>query len=544
MNVNRLFWWITGILVLVVVVLSLDLPMVVNAAKYAQVSREMVESGDWINLTIAGDAYDQKPPLLFWLGALFFKVLGVSTPVWKIAVLLASLLGIFSTYQLGKLLYDHATGQLAAFFWVLSLGFLYFHNDIHTDTLLADMVIFSIWQLATFFRNKKKIHFILGMVGTGLSMLAKGPVGLVIPATAVATHLVLHKEWKEIFHLRWLAGALILFIMILPALAGLFNQFGPEGIKFYFWTNNMGRITGSYAGKNSDPFFYLHTSLYVLAPFTVFALFGVARKIAALFQNKALTTPQPEWFTLGGIIPYVLVLSVAKAKNPHYLMAVIPLFMILAASFVQTMAAKKVTPGTARSVVILNGIISSLLWCVIFLFTLWLFPEKNPLFWGGLLLIAGLLVWFWRSFTGVHRQIALLTFSLLAFMFSLNASFYPRMMVYHAPVYAVEAFNQEAAPGEEIHCYLPPSRYWEIFFYAKNPGRYYVTEKELPNLLREQGDWVFTDEKGKLQILASAPGSVVAGSYDHSSLSKITLPFLVPSTRDAKLQKRYLIHLP
>ena len=71
-----------------------------------------------------------------------------------------------------------------------------------------------------------------------------------------------------------------------------------------------------------------------------------------------------------------------------------------------------------------------------------------------------------------------------------------------------------------------------------------MTEKELPNLLSEQGDWVFTDEKGKLQILASAPGSVVAGSYDHSSLSKITLPFLVPSTRDAKLQKRYLIHLP
>ena len=146
-------------------------------------------------------------------------------------------------------------------FWVVSLGYLYFHNDIHTDTLLADTVIFSIWQLAAYFKGKKPVHFYLGMAGIGLSMLAKGPVGLAIPAFATGIHLVLHRQWKEIFHLRWVTGAVVVFVIIIPALAGLFNQFGPEGIKFYFWTNNMGRITGSYAGKNSDPFFYIHTSL-------------------------------------------------------------------------------------------------------------------------------------------------------------------------------------------------------------------------------------------------------------------------------------------
>ena len=65
MNLNKTFWWITAALFLAVIISCLQLPMVVNAAKYAQVSREMLERGDWINLTIAGDAYDQKPPLLF-----------------------------------------------------------------------------------------------------------------------------------------------------------------------------------------------------------------------------------------------------------------------------------------------------------------------------------------------------------------------------------------------------------------------------------------------------------------------------------------------
>ncbi|MGB4540631.1 MAG: glycosyltransferase family 39 protein, partial [Prolixibacteraceae bacterium] len=227
MIINRTFWLITILLLLVVTGLSLDLPMVVNAAKYAQVSREILDNGDWINLTIAGDPYDQKPPLMFWIGALFFSILGVSTPVWKLSLLLVSGVGIYSTYRLGKLLYDETTGRLAALFWATSLGFLYFHNDIHIDTLLADTITFSIWQLAAFFKSKKPAHFYLGMAGAGLSMLAKGPVGLAIPAFSTGFHLIMHKKWKEILHPRWIAGTLIIAILIIPALVGLLNQFGP-----------------------------------------------------------------------------------------------------------------------------------------------------------------------------------------------------------------------------------------------------------------------------------------------------------------------------
>jgi 4-amino-4-deoxy-L-arabinose transferase-like glycosyltransferase len=90
--------------------------------------------------------------LLFWIGAIFFELFGISTSVWKIAIYLVSILGIWSTYRLGKLLYGRETGILSAIFWACGLSYLYYHNDIHTDTLLADLVIFSIWQLAVFFR--------------------------------------------------------------------------------------------------------------------------------------------------------------------------------------------------------------------------------------------------------------------------------------------------------------------------------------------------------------------------------------------------------
>jgi hypothetical protein len=543
-NLRPGFLWIFLLLFLGVVWASLNLPMVVNAAKYAQVSREILLSGDWIKLTIAGDAYEQKPPLLFWIGAVFFDFFGISTSVWKIAVYLVSILGIWSTYQLGKLLYGRETGILSAIFWACGLSYLYYHNDIHTDTLLADLVIFSIWQLAVFFREGKKAGFYLGIIGVGLAMLAKGPVGMAIPAMAVGIHLFLHRKWKEVFHPRWLQAALIIAVMISPALLGLYQQFGSDGIKFYFWTNNMGRITGSYYVQNPDPFFYLHTTLYMLAPFTIFALFGLYMKFRDMIPAKWKFAPSDEFFTIGGIIPYMLILAVSKTKNPHYLMAVVPLFMILAAWFALRLSREPSWKKTQKTVSWLNLFVQILIWTLIGLFVFWFFPEKNGWYWLIIFLFTGLIGYSILKYKGITCQILTLTLTQLALMFSLFFSFYPKMATFHAPFQVAEDFNKKAGTGEQIHLYLKPSRYWEIFFYSEHPGKYFVTKDELPKLLEEKKDWVFTDTEGKEQILNKLPETEIIGEYNHRSLSQMTFPFLNPATRASKLEKRWLLHLP
>jgi 4-amino-4-deoxy-L-arabinose transferase-like glycosyltransferase len=544
MKLNRFFLWVTLALFFVVVAVSLNSPLIDNAAKYAQISREILENHEWINLTIAGDAYDQKPPLLFWIGAVFFHFFGISTLVWKMTFLLVSILGIYSTYKLGKLFDGESTGRLAALFWTVNLGYLFYHSDIHTDTLLADLVVFSIWQFAVFFKEKKSYQFFLGVTGTGLSMLAKGPVGLVVPACSVAIHLLLNRQWKDVFHLRWILAFFIISAIIAPALLGLFNQFGLEGIKFYFWTNNMGRITGSYYGHNTDPFFYLHSTLYVIAPFTIFAIFGLVYVIGRLIPGKGKSGEIGELYTLGGIIPYLLILSVAKTKNPHYLMAVGPLFMVIAARFAAALSDGGISKSVQKTVYGLNIFVLSLIWIIIGLFVFWLFPEKNVVYWLMISVFAGLLFWFTLHYHGLLKQIAMLTITILAFMFSLNISFYPKMQKYHSPLIAVKEYNQKAFPGERIHLYKPASRYWDILFYAKSPGKYYISKDELPQLICESKDWVFTDMEGRNEIINLLPHTKIIGEYDHQSLSKITLPFLNPGTRASKLKKRYLLHLP
>ncbi|HYQ58272.1 MAG TPA: hypothetical protein VEP89_13105, partial [Draconibacterium sp.] len=87
MNDRRLYIAVI-IPILLIIVSALPIPLVVNAAKYAEVGREMLLNHDWINLTIGGDAYDQKPPMLFWIAAVTFKLFGLSIPAYKLAVLL------------------------------------------------------------------------------------------------------------------------------------------------------------------------------------------------------------------------------------------------------------------------------------------------------------------------------------------------------------------------------------------------------------------------------------------------------------------------
>ncbi len=546
LTLNPAFWRIALLLLGILIYTMVTQPMVLNAAKYAQVSREILKNGDWINLTIGGEGYEQKPPLLFWLGALAFALSGVSDVVWKLAVLGASLLGIYSTYRLGKLLYGELAGRLAAFFWVCSLGFLHFHSDIHTDTLLADTVLFSTWQLAAFFNNHKKSHFFLGIIGAGLSMLAKGPVGLAIPVFAIGSHLLFRRQWKEIFHPRWLLAMLIIALMVIPALWGLYNQFGTEGIRFYFWTNNMGRITGSYYGSNNDYFFYLHTVAYLMAPFTAFGLVGLGCKLAALFRRSPAGSgpAENEYYTTGALIPFLIVLSVAKTKNPHYLLPLLPFFMILGARFVQTYSSGETVRMLRRTVFGFNIALVILIWILTLLFALYLFPERNLWYWT-VLLFSGLLMFYGgRYYHGISRQIALLTFTLFAFLFSLNFSIYPALSTYHSPFLAIETLRERALPGEEIHLYGHSSRNWEIFFYSANPGRYFSGKEQLPALLHEKGDWVFTDERGREEITAALPGVVNVEEYKHNSLGKIRLPFLLPATREAKLETRVLLKLP
>ena len=162
----------------------------VDEAQYAEISREMAGSVNWLKVYELGNNYLDKPPLLFWISATMFKLFGVSAFVYRLAPIAFSFLGVYSVWRFTLLYYTPRAAYFAALVWASSFALLVMNHDVRTDNLLTVFVIFAIWRLAAYLQTGGWKDLFWGSVGVGLAMLAKGPIGLVVPVLAFSTHFI------------------------------------------------------------------------------------------------------------------------------------------------------------------------------------------------------------------------------------------------------------------------------------------------------------------------------------------------------------------
>ena len=89
--------------------------MDIDAAQYANISREMADNNEFLEVQYRGeDYYLDKPPLLFWLTALVIKLLGATNLAYRLVPILSTLLGMYALYRFAKLYYSTQTATVAA----------------------------------------------------------------------------------------------------------------------------------------------------------------------------------------------------------------------------------------------------------------------------------------------------------------------------------------------------------------------------------------------------------------------------------------------
>jgi 4-amino-4-deoxy-L-arabinose transferase-like glycosyltransferase len=162
--------------------------------RYAQVAREMFLTGDLITPTLGHHTWFEKPALLYWMIAGAFKVFGVNEWAARIGPALCGLLAIAAVWCVGREL-DRDEPRGFAFWSVVvtasCLGLIAFSRAASFDVVIT---MTSTWSLAFFLlhelpttRNKRSL--LAGFyVFVGLSLLAKGLVGIVIPFGVVGLY--------------------------------------------------------------------------------------------------------------------------------------------------------------------------------------------------------------------------------------------------------------------------------------------------------------------------------------------------------------------
>lgn len=532
-------YWLTALFLFLIYLINLGFDLVIDAGKYAAVSKTIYETGDLIRLKIFDKPYDQKPPFMFWLAALSFKVFGLSNYSFKLPTFLFTIFGTFATYKLGEALYNRRTGILSAIMLITSQSMLLYNNDTHTDVVLTMCVVIALWQLHKYISNQNWRNYIVGFTFVGLAVITKGPIGMAVPVFAIIAHILIIKRNELLKPVMWLPGLLIVLAISTPTLIGLYHQFGIDGIKFFFWTNNLGRITGTYTGTNNDYMFYLHTLGYLFLPFSLLTYFGVFHEIKNWGSNRFSFLKSHEGITMA-IPVFLAILSVSKTKSPHYILPAIPLISIITAKWTDRLIQDRFfSPTVLKSIIRTQYVVLALLVVGSLLIPTVFFPTINLWFWIAMILMIGLFVYVLiKSNTIAEKLVHVPIMAILTVNLILTLHFFPQIFKYDATPIVSRDFNK--AGSEKANLFVLNNMDYEISFYAKNHPRV-IADSTLTKLQFIDEPWVYTDSVGRNKLFENFPEATTFKHYKYKRVSKIRLKFLLPSTRFNELDDMYLI---
>ncbi len=527
--------------------------MEVDAAQYASISMEMLQDGHWLQVKHRGTDYLDKPPLLFWLSALSFALFGLSNWAYKLPSFWAALFGVWSVYRFARLYYAPSTARHAAFILASSLGLILVSNDVRTDTLLLGFSAGAVWQLAVYVEKRRLLNLLAGFGCVGLAMLAKGPIGLVMPAFAVSGHLLMKGRWRELFRLEWLAGLLVTAVLLAPMCWGLWQQFdlqpekwvngrqGVSGLRFFFWEQSFGRITGENVWKNdASVFFFVHVYLWAFLPWSLllpWALWRIIRTTLAGWKVRVLVS-WPEYYSLSGFLLTFLSLSLSHYKLPHYIFITLPWASVLAAG-----ALERAWARLPRLLPIIGSVASlSLGWLPV----LWVFP--GPPFWVGTALVVGTLAWVFTLRRGdqsseAEASVASGVWAACLLGFVLNFYFYPRLLPYQCARRAVAAARTEGISPDALYFFRAHSH--AVDFYNGRIVPYVDDPVALLARANASGrpSGVFTSLEGYRALEQAGAPIERAIALEHFHVAMLNARFLHPPTRRQALQTFYLIKL-
>jgi len=517
--------------------------MEIDAAQYANISREMLRTGHYLEIFDRGKDYLDKPPMLFWLSALSMRIFGVHDWAYRLPSYLFSLLAIYSTYRLALIYYRREIALLSAVVLASCQALFLINHDVRTDTMLMGWVIFSIWQLAAWFKFPSWGRLLLLSIGLAGGLMTKGPIALIVPVFCLGSHFFLQRKFRQFFRWEYIPMLCIIGVLLIPMCIGLYRQYDMHpgkvidritinsGLRFFFWTQSFGRITGESAWHENDSFFFLFQNmLWAFLPWIIFFVIGLVRDIRHLFRVKFRLPEGEEWITTGGFILTYCSLAISRYQLPHYIFVVFPLAAIIAAKAFYTTFFEGAGRGR-KALRATHLIIFSLLWVALIALLFLPFPELRVPYGIAAIIAAGVWVIAWA------RKASLVTLAVLT-MVGINAflgiAFYPRLLQYQLNEVVEEGMRREHIPPDRLFIYKMDEER-ALDFYTDH---LYKHVDDLSTL--KSGDCILTNE-AQLDSLGSHQGLdlIYDGKYFH--VSTLDLPFLNPNTRDRELTPIYIL---
>jgi 4-amino-4-deoxy-L-arabinose transferase-like glycosyltransferase len=430
-----------------------------DETRNARCAAEMKARGDWVVPTFNQELRDAKPVLLYWLIMISYAAFGINEFAARFPSALLSLGTILATYMIGRRLFSPQVGLLAGIILATSLMF---EVAGHAATPDAPLIFCSTLGLMVFVLATFKPRHLLETGRTapeprvegryfpaawlpaailyavlGVGVLAKGPVGLILPTAVIGMFLLIlnlpaaeaypasaASRPRRLFH--WLGRRLRTFApthflrtclqmrlltatLITLAVAGpwyLLVGLRTDGafLQGFFIDEHFGRATRAMESHAGGPFYYLVALLVGFFPWSVFATPMLIGAVCRLRHKDPWRVGY--LFAACWVGVYVVLFSLAATKLPSYVTPCYPALALLCGCFLyhlgrQTALAPDGWVKSGLAVVLVVGMVFAIGLPITAHYFL---PGEELLGGLGLILIAGASVCYWLLCRGQTRR--------------------------------------------------------------------------------------------------------------------------------------------
>ncbi len=308
-----------------------------DEARFAQATKQMFETGDFLQIKFQDEYRNKKPIGIHWLQSIFVSAFGVSKNIldqdnpfidsiwiYRLTSGVAGCLSVLLIYFLGRSLVGQRAAFIAASLLNISILFVAESHVAKTDSCLLVSIIITMLTLGKFYLkvSNNKWDFLFLWLGLSATILIKGPIGLIIFLTTIFTLSIWDKDFKWIMSLKPILGLIILAIITCPWFIYI-TLFGSDNfLRESISEDLLSKVFSVQESHGGFPGYYTLSMWMMLWPGSMFILPAILNA----WNNK---TDKLVKFLFSWLIPNWILFEIIPTKLFHYTLPMYPTLTLL-----------------------------------------------------------------------------------------------------------------------------------------------------------------------------------------------------------------------
>jgi 4-amino-4-deoxy-L-arabinose transferase-like glycosyltransferase len=316
-----------------------------DEAYFAQATKQMIETGDYVDIRYQDDVRYRKPVGIYWLQAAVVKtaialrVPNALTTIWlyRVPSLLGAVGAVLATFWCALAFVSRRGAILAGLMMTVSTLLGVEARLAKTDAVLLLTVIAAMAVLARVYLSARRgddarpslLQLAIFWTALALGILVKGPLVLMVVGLAAATLSILDRSARWLLALRPLPGIVWLFLIVLPWFIAIYARVGSQFLVASVGEDMLSKVANAQEAHGAPPGLYL--VLFFATFFPASMLAGLAAPAVWAVRREPAAR-----FLLAWLVPSWIVFELVVTKLPHYVLPLYPAIAILTAGAVES----------------------------------------------------------------------------------------------------------------------------------------------------------------------------------------------------------------